>query len=120
MMIGETVKKLRERKGLSQKELGKMVGASQQNIAQLENNEVKQPRYLPALAKALGLSIEGLYAIAQGGEPSQATRPRLVKKGAVAISAHEAFVNEFTSLGSEDAAQVREFVQYLLWKRNQR
>ena len=51
--------KLRQAAGLSQAELGRMVGESQANIAYWERSE-KPPRsdVLPKLATALGVSIE--------------------------------------------------------------
>lgn len=123
-MIGETVRKLRERKGLSQAELGKMVGASQQNIAQLESNEVKQPRYLPALAKALDLSIEKLYSMAEGGDDNQPPPPHPVREDNApeykSPQIRKDFIENFTSLDEEDMALVKDYVQFLLWKRRQR
>lgn len=74
-MIGLAVRKLRERRGWSQKELAEKVGVKQQNIGQLENDEVLQPRYLSKLAKVFDLTIDGLYAMAstKEGAPSVAS-----------------------------------------------
>ena len=124
MMIGETVRKLRERKGLSQAELGKMVGASQQNIAQLESNEVKQPRYLSALAKALGLSIDKLYSMAEGGDNIQPPPLHLVREDNAteykSSQIRKDFIESYASLSEEDLDLVKDYIQFLLWKRDQR
>lgn len=60
-MIGDTVRMLRERRGLTQPALAKALGVKQQNIEQLENNKVRQPRYIMDLAKFFGVSVDALY-----------------------------------------------------------
>ena len=61
-MIGDTVKKLRLRKGITQEELAKALAVKQQNIEQLENGKVGQPRYLKKLADYFDVSIDQLYS----------------------------------------------------------
>lgn len=60
--IGLKVKKRREEKGWSQDDLAKRIGGSvkQQNIQQLEDGTVKQPRYLNKLATVLDMSYTDL------------------------------------------------------------
>lgn len=60
MNIGVRVKSKRDLLDLTQGQLAEKVGTSQQSIEQLEGGKTKRPRYLPELAKALGVSIEWL------------------------------------------------------------
>lgn len=53
---------LRRRDGLTQKELGSALGESQQNIVNLENGTVKQPRYLIRLASYFNVTVDQLYS----------------------------------------------------------
>lgn len=46
----------RERKGITQEELAKLAGTTQQNIQNIEGGVVKRPRKIDAIAKALGQS----------------------------------------------------------------
>jgi len=64
--IGKKIKKLREEKGLTQQELAKKTGASQQNIQYFENNN---PR-------ALALDLAELFGI----DPYELTDKPLKKK----------------------------------------
>ncbi|WP_414162854.1 LexA family protein [Superficieibacter sp. BNK-5] len=58
MSISARVRAKREQLGLTQTELAEKVKASQQAIEQLENGKTRRPRYLPELAKALGVSVD--------------------------------------------------------------
>jgi transcriptional regulator with XRE-family HTH domain len=62
--IGEIVRRLREEQGWSQSELARRVGGKvkPQNIQQLEDGTVSQPRYLSGLARAFGVNVEQLLA----------------------------------------------------------
>jgi transcriptional regulator with XRE-family HTH domain len=60
MHVGELIRKRREELGLSQAELGRRVGCSQQSIQSVENGETLKSRYLPRIAKILGLRLEDL------------------------------------------------------------
>lgn len=60
MNIGVRVKHKRDSMGLTQGQLAEKIGTSQQAIEQLEAGKTKRPRYLPELAKALGVTIEWL------------------------------------------------------------
>lgn len=56
MHLGRTVREAREAKGLSQGDLARLVGTSQQNVDRIERSAVVHSRSLPAILKALGLS----------------------------------------------------------------
>lgn len=58
--LGKKVSDLRAKKGWSQTRLAKEAGCSQQTITKIERNKSIKPRYLPDIAKALGLSVEDL------------------------------------------------------------
>lgn len=61
MTAGEKIKFYRTQKGLSQKELGKLLGVSQQMIGQYENkSETLKPSTLRKIAVALGCKISDL------------------------------------------------------------
>lgn len=61
MTVGERIRKIRQEKGLSQKELGKRLNVSQQMIGQYENsNETLKPITLQKIASALQISINDL------------------------------------------------------------
>lgn len=51
----ETIRQLREALGLSQSELARRIGVTPQAIQQLEDGKVRDPRYILALADALGV-----------------------------------------------------------------
>jgi transcriptional regulator with XRE-family HTH domain len=51
--LASRVKKLREKKGLSQSTLANMLDISYMNIANIETGRVKNPRYLSKLAEVL-------------------------------------------------------------------
>ena len=61
-MLGKRVKALRESKDWSQGELARRIGGTvkQQNIQQLEDGLVRQPRYLHKLIEVLGTSYDEL------------------------------------------------------------
>lgn len=54
--VAENIKALRQRQKLSQAGLAAAAGVSQQVISQLENNKNESTKYLPQIAKALGVS----------------------------------------------------------------
>ncbi|MGO1079921.1 XRE family transcriptional regulator [Inquilinus sp. CA228] len=58
--IGHRVKLERERKGLSQTQLGERVGIRQQSIQLIEDGVTKRTRYVVDLAKALGVNPDWL------------------------------------------------------------
>ena len=67
MTIGENIKKYREKKGLTQKELGAALGLAEITIRQYESNK-REPKYeiLFSIADALNISIDDLMNIDTG------------------------------------------------------
>jgi transcriptional regulator with XRE-family HTH domain len=63
MKIGERLRKLRERKLMTQEELGEAADVSRDQVSRIERNEV-DPRFstIRKLAKALGVEPEELIA----------------------------------------------------------
>jgi DNA-binding XRE family transcriptional regulator len=59
-LIGDRVREHRKRKGLSQEQLGAMVGFSQSKISKIENGNCDSLSDLKLIARALGVRIEEL------------------------------------------------------------
>ena len=59
-LIDERVKALRKRKGLSQEQLGAMVGFSQSKISKIENGYCDSLSDLRLIAAALGVKLREL------------------------------------------------------------
>ena len=59
-MIGERVRKYRRQKGLSQEQLGELVGFSQSKISKIEHGDWDSLSDLRLIAKALEVPIEEL------------------------------------------------------------
>ena len=59
-MIGDRVREHRKRKGLSQEQLGELVGFSQSKISKIENGCCDSLSDLRLIAKALVIPIEEL------------------------------------------------------------
>jgi transcriptional regulator with XRE-family HTH domain len=57
MGIPENIKRLRVDRKMSQPELARLAGVSQQLISQLENGKNTSTKYLPKIARALGVSM---------------------------------------------------------------
>ena len=68
MQIGENIREHRKKVGLSQKELGKRLGVSQQNIAQYETGK-RMPKLetVRKIAKALDTDIGNLLKVNKDG-----------------------------------------------------
>jgi transcriptional regulator with XRE-family HTH domain len=60
--IGENIKKLRTKQGLTQDDLVKKTGLKYSTFAKIEGGFVKKPgvQMIAAIAKALGVSMEDL------------------------------------------------------------
>ena len=56
--IGDIVRARREQMGMSQERLAEQAGTSQTTIDKIENNRSQRSRFLPAVARVLGLDIE--------------------------------------------------------------
>lgn len=75
MTVGENIKRLRELKGLSQLELAKTVGKTQQAVDAWERN-IARPisKTLEKVASALGVTPNDLYGLAS--EPTKQKKPK--------------------------------------------
>ena len=64
--IADLIKEARKKAGLTQKELGALVGTSEAMISQYENGH-RRPKYttLETIAKALGIEVDYLYVDAK-------------------------------------------------------
>ena len=60
LTLGERVRRLRNSRRWSQRELAERAGVSQQAIAQLERNAITKPKFVPQIAEAFGLSVRDL------------------------------------------------------------
>ncbi|WP_205191307.1 S24 family peptidase [Burkholderia sp. LMG 13014] len=60
MSIGTRIREVRTELELSQPALAARAGVSQGTISQLENNPLQSSKYLPAIARALGVSVDWL------------------------------------------------------------
>lgn len=71
MTIGDNIKRLRNSKNITQKELAERLGTSQQNLAQYENGK-RNPKIetLQKIATALDVTVEELLIIDANGIPS--------------------------------------------------
>ena len=60
-MIGEYIKKFRAKKGMTQEELGRIVGVTTQAVSKWERGGVPDAELLPYIADALGVSVDMLF-----------------------------------------------------------
>lgn len=66
-ILSERIAALRKERGLTQEQLGKMVGVSYQAVGKWEKGGAPDVELLPALSRALGVSIDALFGL-DGGE----------------------------------------------------
>jgi transcriptional regulator with XRE-family HTH domain len=67
MALGANVKKFREAAGLTQTQLAeRVVGMTQQALGVLEKRDSKSSKFIPALADALGKSVDELLGTDRG------------------------------------------------------
>src|SRR5436309_1402890 len=64
MQTNETVRTLREEKGLNQKQLAELAGISQATISRIENGDIRELKSesVKKLADALGVSVDYLLS----------------------------------------------------------
>lgn len=60
-MIGEQIKKFRNQKGITQEELGRLVGVTAQAVSKWERGGVPDAELIPDIANALGVSTDTLF-----------------------------------------------------------
>lgn len=75
--IGDKIRKIREEKKITQKELAERLGTSQQNLAQYENGK-RNPKIktLQKIADALEIPVSELY---EGSELLQSVKPVIIR-----------------------------------------
>ena len=59
-LIGDKIRTLRRKRGLSQEQLGAMVGFSQSKISKIENGDWDSMSDLRLIARALGVKLKDL------------------------------------------------------------
>lgn len=97
MDIGEQIRNYRKKAGLSQKELGRKLGVSQQHIAQYENGKrIPKLETINNIAGALGIGVRRLYPDFSYEEWKQTdtykegkNRYEIIKRGVMAILSFE-------------------------------
>lgn len=65
-MLSERIAALRKERGLTQEQLGKMVGVSYQAVGKWEKGGAPDVELLPILAEQLGVTIDALFGL-EGG-----------------------------------------------------
>ncbi|MCD8130358.1 MAG: helix-turn-helix domain-containing protein [Lachnospiraceae bacterium] len=61
MIIGDKISELRKEKGMTQEQLGALVGVSSQAVSKWENGGTPDVELLPLIADVLGVSLDGLF-----------------------------------------------------------
>ncbi len=73
-LIGDKIRALRKRRGLSQEQLGAMVGFSQSKISKIENGNWDSLSDLKLIAKVLGVKLKDLIDDEPDGGGSDETQ----------------------------------------------
>jgi transcriptional regulator with XRE-family HTH domain len=76
MKLGDRIRKCREQKDMSQEDLGKAIGQTQQTIAAIEDGTIENPRRLRKIAEVLGVTEAYLRF---GESPSQEDEERFTE-----------------------------------------
>lgn len=91
MHIGKNIRALRKQAGLTQTALAEALGIKQQVVVRYEKEEINpEVAKLPALAKALGVSIEELF---REGYPAKEAQSKIKRKNSREVQAQEIFRN---------------------------
>jgi transcriptional regulator with XRE-family HTH domain len=70
LQYGEIIKELRKSKGITQEELGNMVGRKQNQISEWENGKIQpNPDDIFNICKALNVSVSRFYGVDDEYEP---------------------------------------------------
>lgn len=67
-MLSERIAALRKERGLTQEQLGKMVGVSSQAVGKWEKGGAPDVELLPVLSRQLGVTIDALFGLEGGGQ----------------------------------------------------
>lgn len=60
-MIGAQIRKYRNKKGISQEELGRAVGVTTQAVSKWERGGVPDAELIPSIAKLIGVTTDMLF-----------------------------------------------------------
>lgn len=112
MNIGENIKRLRKKRGWTQKDLAASLQTTQKVICDYESQNSKPPiERLPELAKVLGVSVDELLGVKEVREVEEAPRhhgnSRLYK-----------IQDEFSKLSPADQRAIRKQIHGLVMQKN--
>ncbi len=81
LVFGKRLKKLREEKGISQEELGKIIGQKKSNISKYENDKL-QPSIetIDTIANYFGVTVDYLFGRSDDPKLPQITDPAMLKE----------------------------------------
>lgn len=82
MNIGENIHRYRREAGLTQEALGECVGVSMQAVSKWENGGVPDALLLPAIADALGVSVDALFGRGYSEKDTEAALAQQIFDGA--------------------------------------
>lgn len=109
MSIGKNIAKYRKAKGLTQEELGAMIGITNQSVSKWES-EVSMPdiMLLPEIANALNITLDDLYGIAKEPEKVSVSAddfPAFCHQKLIELFYYNTTMR-FTNIGSSDKEQL--------------
>ena len=93
IMLGEQIKNFRRRKGITQEELGKIIGVTTQAVSNWERGGVPDAQLLPAIADALDVSLDMLF-----GRSSVKKLEEEISDELLSVGAKKGFERAFTLL----------------------
>ena len=67
--LGSQIRKYRTEKGLTQEQLGELVGVTTQAVSKWERGGVPDAELLPNLSRALNVSIDALFGLEEQSAP---------------------------------------------------
>lgn len=102
-MLGSQIRHLRKKLNLTQQDLAKRAGVSQQLVTKLETGQSEETRKLPQIASALGVSVEELIA----GRNSIA-EPRASYHGILLTRAGAMLAAEWEKLEANDRYEIEQ------------
>ena len=76
--IGYQIRKYRAKKGITQEELGRLVGVTTQAVSKWERGGVPDAELVPAVADALGVTMDMLFGRRRSSSPRGRHSPRNV------------------------------------------
>lgn len=118
MDVGEIIRTARIKKGLTQEELGKIVGVQKSAIAKYENGRVVNIKRskLVKLAQALGLNGSDLIGESAGMHEKIKKDPKAAAAKVAELLSDQDFIDLYTlykSLPQEKKNQIRDFILFI-------